>query len=123
MANDAAIAICQDTLRTAKRTGRRGHEDLIKIRKSRKRRQHPDYRVRLVIHLEDLTDHVRIARKTLLPEVVAEDEHRGRALFVFPWLKRATKQWFYPEDIKEVVRNHSGLYTFRVRPAEKDEPH
>jgi hypothetical protein len=64
---------------------------VVLVRESRQRRKDANNGVRAVVHLHDMTNHLRIARKTLLPEVVTEDEHGRRALLVFARLKGAAE--------------------------------
>ncbi len=90
---------------------------------ARQRREHADNGVRLIVHLEDLADDVRITRETFLPEVVAEQEHRRRSLLVFSGQEGAAEERFHSESIKKIVRYDSGLDTLRFGAAEEDEPH
>src|SRR5256885_14387704 len=108
MANDAAVAIRQDAIGSAKRASRCRHKDLVEIWKSRQRWEDADNGVGLVVHLEDLADDVRIARKTFLPEVIAQQQHRRGSLLVLPGQESAAEKRFDPESIKKIIRYDSG---------------
>src|SRR3954470_6701657 len=109
MTDNASVPVRQDAVGASERTRGRGHEDLVDIWKRGQRRQHTHDGVRLIVHLEDLADNVRIAAETFLPKVVAQQQDgRGTGL-VFARRKQPPEERFDAEGVEEVIGNYPGL--------------
>src|SRR5262245_24690989 len=75
-----------------------------KLRLAEIRSQHSDDRVRAVIQLQPLPNHVGVAAKAAAPEIVADDDWLRGAWPFFFWAKRTPELRRHAERRKEVRR-------------------
>src|SRR5271169_1018208 len=76
-----------------------------------------------VVHGILPANHIGIATKALLPEVVAEYQYRTGIGPVILVHKRAAIEWCHSQYAEEVCRNHSRIHTHWLPAAQQAEGH
>ena len=89
----------------------------------RHRRQHPDDRVRAVVHLEHLPDDRSIPAKPRLPVRVSQDQHGVRSSRVVRLDERTANERLDPEDVEEIGRDDAGCDAIGLATPQQIEVH
>jgi hypothetical protein len=79
--------------------------------------------MRAIVHAEDLANDLQIASVTLLPIFMAEHEYGLTTRLLIFRQKIPAKEWFYPQYVKEVCGDHSGLHALRLLASVQNEVH